>query len=174
MRFDDDDFLKDTGDEIAETGSDELLSDEDLRLPDEASPLVRLHAVRAWLTRQRKETTIEIGTAALSLQEAQQDQNVSHLRRREMQRIEAQRQQALQDLQAAQQRLTAFEEAEELLTECIVHTTSNERTLVEYYLALEELTLHEQEESQAPSSPRYEALIDVLQRVEHVGSPNEE
>ena len=46
-----------------ETGSDELLSDENLRLPEGANILVRLHAVRAWLSRRRDETSIEVGEA---------------------------------------------------------------------------------------------------------------
>ena len=36
-----------TGEE--ETGSDELLADDNLRLPERANVLVRVHAVRAWL-----------------------------------------------------------------------------------------------------------------------------
>ena len=68
MNFDDH-----TPEEVTEVGSDELLSDDDLRLPEEANPLVRLHAVRAWLTRRQKMANLEIGEAALKLQQLQQD-----------------------------------------------------------------------------------------------------
>src|SRR5205085_11982805 len=61
-------------DESTETGSDELLSDDNLRLPESASPLVRLHALRAWLARRQKETTLEIGEAAPTLQHILQQQ----------------------------------------------------------------------------------------------------
>src|SRR5579863_4634449 len=53
-----------------ETGSDELLADDNLRLPDSANVLVRVHAVRAWLARRHDEAAIEAGTAALTLQQA--------------------------------------------------------------------------------------------------------
>ncbi|HET8850977.1 MAG TPA: hypothetical protein VFN02_00480, partial [Ktedonobacteraceae bacterium] len=56
--------------ESIETGSDELLSEDDLRLPESASVLVRLHAVRAWLARRHHEATVEVGEAALKLQQA--------------------------------------------------------------------------------------------------------
>ena len=46
----DDDF---SGTSI-EIGSDELLSDDNLRLPESASTLVRTHAVQAWLTRRHE------------------------------------------------------------------------------------------------------------------------
>lgn len=36
-----------------EIGSDELLSDDNLRLPESANILVRIHALRAWLTGAR-------------------------------------------------------------------------------------------------------------------------
>ena len=57
-----------TGEE--ETGSDELLADDNLRLPESANVLVRVHAVRAWLARRHEEATIEAGRAALALQQA--------------------------------------------------------------------------------------------------------
>ena len=59
-----------------EMGSDELLSDENLRLPESANILVRLHAVRAWLFRRHDEATIEVGEAALALQEVMQEDAV--------------------------------------------------------------------------------------------------
>src|SRR2546421_295274 len=55
--------------EPLEVGSDELLSDNNLRLPESANILVRVHAVQAWLTRRYQETTLEVGEAALALQE---------------------------------------------------------------------------------------------------------
>ena len=56
-----------------EPGSDELLSDENLRLPEGANILVRLHAVRAWLSRKRDESNIEAGEAAIVMQEMMQE-----------------------------------------------------------------------------------------------------
>ena len=49
--MDNDDDFADTSIEI---GSDELLSDDDLRLPESANILVRTHAVRAWLVGARR------------------------------------------------------------------------------------------------------------------------
>src|SRR5579863_6794814 len=134
MNFDDD-----TSDTPTEIGSDELLSDDNLRLPDSANILVRIHAVRAWLSRRQQETRFEIGETALALQESMQEElHEAKLRRRERQIIE-ERKYALQDaLAESQQRLNAYEEAQALLEESITHT-SGERALVEYYLALEEL-----------------------------------
>src|SRR5215467_11561036 len=57
-----------------EIGSDELLSDENLRLPESANILARLHAVRAWLSRRHDEASIEVGEAAMALQELMQEQ----------------------------------------------------------------------------------------------------
>ena len=62
------DIDDETPDSSVEIGSDELLSDDNLRLPESASILVRIHAVRAWLARRYEETTIEVGEAALALQ----------------------------------------------------------------------------------------------------------
>ena len=76
----------DISEETTETGSDELLSDDNLHLPEGANPLVRLHAVRAWLRRRQKMTNIETGEAALELQQLQQDESGTiRLRRRELQ-----------------------------------------------------------------------------------------
>src|SRR2546422_2845967 len=98
-------------DESTEAGSDELLSDDNLRLPESASPLVRLHAIRAWLTRRQKETTIEIGEAALTLQHIlQQEPHEVRPRRRERQGYTEQIQHAQRILAEAQQRLSAYEE----------------------------------------------------------------
>ncbi len=45
---------KDMPEDSTQIGSDELLSEDNLRLPDSASVLVRLHAVRAWLAEVRQ------------------------------------------------------------------------------------------------------------------------
>ncbi len=146
-------------------------------MPDSANILVRLHAVRAWLIRRNDEATIEVGEAALALQEVMQENPAeTRLRRRMHQVEEAQRfQRAQQVLVEAQQRLDAYEEAQTILEDCVAHT-SGERVLVEYYLTLEELVLRslEQREQMEDHSPWLEAVSDVLHRVEHVGTPNEE
>ena len=131
-----------------ELGSDELLSDENLRLPESANILVRLHAVRAWLSRRCDEATIEVGEAAIVLQEMMQEQAVATRPRRRMHQIEAvqeQFQRVQKALTESQQRLSAYEEAQSILEDCVAHT-SGERVLVEYYLTLEELVLQSQEQ----------------------------
>jgi len=168
MNFDDE-----QPEETEKTGSDELLSDDNLRLPDSANALVRLHAVRAWLTRRQKETILEIGEAALALQDAMQEEPVeTRLRRRERQSLAAQLAQTQALLQQAQQRLNAYEEAEALLEECVSHTTSGERVLVEYYLTLDELVEHSTQAHAAKASPWQAAMSDVQHRVERVSTPN--
>jgi hypothetical protein len=164
------DFDDDTSDSAAEVGSDELLSDDNLRLPDSANILVRIHAVRAWLSRRQQETRFEMGETALALQESMQEElHEAKLRRRERQIIE-ERKYALQDaLAACQERLNAYEEAQALFEESIAHS-SGERALVEYYLALEELM----QGNEYVQSPRIQTLATVQHRVEHVGAPNEE
>lgn len=160
-----------------EPGSDELLSDDNLRLPESANILVRLHAVRAWLSRKRDEAAIEVGEAALALQELMQGDTAQTRPRRRMDQIgETQRFQRVQQwLAEAQQRLSAYEEAESILEDCVAHT-SGERVLVEYYLTLEELVLQNQEhrENEEKSSAWIDALSDVLHRIEHVGTTDEE
>jgi DNA-binding protein YbaB len=173
MSFDDE-FLKS---EESETGSDELLSNDHLRLPEAASPLVRLHAIRAWLSRRQQETSIEIGDAALTLQQLMEEepQMSSRPRRRERLGMMERVQQAQQELQQAQQRLHAYEEAQEMLEDCITHTTPGERALVEYYLALEEAMQNDDPESSAETTtPHRLALMDVQHRVEHVSAPYED
>jgi leucyl aminopeptidase (aminopeptidase T) len=149
-----------------ENGSDELLSDDSLRLPESANILVRTHAVRAWLTRRCAETAMEIGEAALLVQ--QDTAQETRLRRRDRQI--SQRQQVLNE---AQQRLNAYEEAQALLEDCIAHT-SGERVLVEYYLALEDLVQSIIQADQSEDTPRLQALADVQHRVERVGAPLED
>ena len=161
-----------------ELGSDELLSDENLRLPEGANILVRLHAVRAWLARRRDEATIEVGEAAIELQEMMQEEAVETRPRRRTHQIEAVQQQFLlaqKALAESQQRLSAYEEAQSILEDCVAHT-SGERVLVEYYLTLEELVLQSQEvvDQTEDRSPWLDAISDVLHRIEHVGTPDEE
>jgi hypothetical protein len=173
--------------EAGEAGSDELLADEQLRLPESASILVRLHAVRAWLERRRRETIIEEGEAALALQEVltapvppvSQEQFFRPRRRREREQAtqEEQLQRAQQAMLVAQERRSAYEEAQSLLEECVAHT-SGERVLVEYYLALEDLVqaqLHAQQPTeQPPNTPWLQAMADVQHRIEQVGVPERE
>ena len=161
-----------------ETGSDELLSDENLRLPEGANILVRLHAVRAWLSRRHDEASIEVGEAALALKEIMKEEAVETRPRRRTNQTESMQQQfqrAQKALAESQQRLNAYEEAQSILEDCVAHT-SGERVLVEYYLTLEELVLQSQEQMDqtADRSPWLDALSDVLHRIEHVGTPDEE
>ncbi len=168
------DFDNELNPETTEIGSDELLSDDNLHLPEGASPLVRVHAVRSWLTRRQKETSLEIGEAALAWQEVQQAgmQDTTLLRRREQQRLAERNQQAQQDFHDAQQRLSIYEEAASLLEDYIAHTTSSERVLVEYYLVLEELIEQEQQKEAETQQPRLHVLADVQHRVEQISAPN--
>jgi hypothetical protein len=161
-----------------EIGSDELLSDENLRLPEGANILVRLHAVRAWLTRRCEEATVEVGEAALALQEMMQEEAVEtrpHRRSHQIEAVQEQFQRAQKALTESQQRLSAYEEAQSILEDCVAHT-SGERVLVEYYLTLEELVLQSQEQvDQAEDRSAWlDAMSDVLHRIEHVGTPDEE
>jgi hypothetical protein len=166
-------------DEEAIVGSDELLADDHLRLPESASALMRLHAVRAWLVRRLRGMEIEVGEATLALQLAVQETEAgttsSRLRRRSQQYNTLQR--AQQTLSAAQERLHTYEEAQALFEECVDHTTAGERVLVEYYLTLDNLLqdLHNRlEQGEAVSEPHLAVLADVLHRVEHVGIPEAE
>ncbi len=161
-----------------EPGSDELLSDENLRLPEGANILVRLHAVRAWLSRKLDEARIEVGEAALALQNMMQEQVVETRPRRRMHQadtLQEQFQRTQKALAAAQQRLSAYEEAQSILEDCVAHT-SGERVLVEYYLTLEELVVEKQAqvEKSRGLSPWLDAMSDVLHRIEHVGTSDEE
>lgn len=155
-----------------ESGSDELLASDDLRLPESANILVRLHALRAWLERRQSEGELEIGVAALELQEAMSEPvSETRPRRRLATQGDVLVRRAQEALSAAQQRLSAYQEASTLLEECVAHTTAGERLLVEYYLSLEELI----QASDAPAdSPWLVAMADVLHRVERVGTPGAE
>ena len=170
MDFDDE--LPEGKDEL---GSDELLSDDNLRLPDTANPLVRLHAMRAWLVRRQKETRQDMGMIALDLQQSQQeDQTEIRLRRRELQAMQERAQLIQERFQFTQQLLNVYEEAERLLEDCVNHTTVSERLLVEYYLTIEGLLQETIQEDENEHSPRSTALNDVLHRIEQVGAPQEE
>jgi hypothetical protein len=167
------DFDNELDAETTEIGSDELLSDDNLRLPEGASPLVRVHAVRSWLIHRQKDIALEIGEAALVWQETQQEamQDTSRLRRREQQRIADHVQQAQRDFEDAQRRLSVYEEMTTLMEEYITHTTSNERTLVEYYLQLEEMVQQEEEKEADADKSSLRVLMDVLNRIEQVSAP---
>lgn len=156
---------------IEEIGSDELLASDDLRLPEGANILIRLHALRAWLNRRQVEVGLEVGAAALDLQEAMQEASQQARPQRRSTPGNLLVQHTQEALASLQQRLSAYDEADILLEDCIAHTTASERLLVEYYLSLEELM--EAADSLSPS-PWREAMADVLQRVEQVGTPSEE
>lgn len=153
-----------------EFGSDELLASDELRLPASANILVRLHALRSWLHRHHNETELAIGTAALALQEAMSEP-VLRPRRRLAEQNETLVLQAQQTLAEEQERLSAYEEAQTLLEDCVTHITASERVLVEYYLALEELL---QAADKPADTPWRVVLSAVLHRVEQVGTPGEE
>jgi hypothetical protein len=172
-----DDFLQETP-KTDEVGSDELLSDDTLRLPENANPLVRLHAVRAWLTRRQREMTLEMGTVALQLQALQQDEEATlHMRRRAREERAAQNHALQQALQEAQQRLDAYEEAQALLEDCVNHTTVSERLLVEFYLTLDNLIQDQLAETEPGGDTfpvRVQVFFDVQRRVEQVGASYED
>ena len=157
--------------ESDESGSDELLAADELRLPESANVLVRLHALRAWLERRRAESELEIGTAALALQTAMSETGRAERPRRRLGENHAPLARAQATLSQAQQRLSAYDEASTLLEECVAHTTTGARLLVEYYLSLEELLAADETQGE---SPWRAAMQDVLHRVEQVGSPGEE
>ncbi len=164
------------GTDNEETGSDELLANDNLRLPDSANVLVRVHAVRAWLARRHDEAAIEAGTAALILQQAMSNAvEETRPRRRTPQPPDTAL--AQQQLAGARQRIEAIEEAQALLEESIAHT-NGERVLVEYYLAVEQLIIDNgyvlSGENSIQHTPWLDAMLEVMQRVEHVGTAQEE
>lgn len=166
-------------------GSDELLSDDSLRLPDSASFLVRLHAVRAWLERNRREASAAVGEAALALQVAMQRSPEIQRPRRRFRPVEGQSaydspyalvmhaQQRLRDVQEIQ---SAFEQAQAWLEECVTHT-NGERVLVEYYLLIEQALLDAgylpNQDTPDQHTPWHDTMVAVLRRIEHVGIPEE-
>src|SRR5947199_10125977 len=100
------DYDDDIANSSIEIGSDELLSDDNLRLPESANILVRTHAVQAWLARRHEESAIEVGEAALTLQQVMmQEPQETRLRRRERQSLHWQMDQQQQVLKEEQQRM---------------------------------------------------------------------
>jgi thioredoxin-like negative regulator of GroEL len=175
MGFDDEEEnSSEWADETEEVGSDELLASDTLRLPEHASVLVRLHALRAWLTRRQEEAKIALGEAAMALQQAMQEpEQVVYSRRRNRLAQAEQRAQVERGLATANAHLRAYENAQELLEDCVDHTTTGERALVEYYLTLDMLLqqLHNDSSGDGISrAARIAAFSDVLHRVEHVSS----
>lgn len=165
MYSNDDDDLENAPQE--EHGSDELLASDDLRLPEGASILVRLHALRAWLKRRQAEAELEVGLAVLDLQEAmRRTESETRPRRRSEPDTQPDRL-----LASTQQRLSAYNEADALLESCVAHITVGDRLLVEYYLSLEELIEASGGEVDAPWRT---AMLDVLSRIEQVGAPAED
>jgi hypothetical protein len=171
MDFDDDEFISDTEEE---TGSDELLSDDNLRLPESANPMVRLHAVRAWLKRRQREVKMAMGNTALQLQESQSNSGTAPLRRRAYQEQMEGLQRLQNSFQRDQERLSAYEEAEVELEDCVDHTTVGERLLVEYYLQLDMIIQTDLQENSQQETPRLETLLGVQHRVESVTATYEE
>jgi hypothetical protein len=167
-------FDEESTNQLNEIGSDELLSDDNLRLPENANPLVRLHAVRAWLTRRQTEIKLEMGKTALTIQDMQMILTGEHLRRRDYQDRMDQIYKAQQSFQEAQDQISTYEEVASLLEDCVNHTTVGERLLVEYYLQLDDLVQTSLQENQEESTPRLQALMEVQHRVEHVGATYEE
>ncbi|WP_052888015.1 hypothetical protein [Thermogemmatispora carboxidivorans] len=168
--------------EQEERGSDELLASDELRLPEGASFLVRLHAVRAWLALRQEEARRAVGEAALRLQEqALAQERESRPRRRQLEQQARRQERARQDLEEATHRLQAYTEAAALLEETVDHI-SGQRVLVEYYLTLSDLLeravenagLPQERESLVARSPRLQAWQEVLQRVEQVSVSTED
>ncbi|MEO6891245.1 MAG: hypothetical protein ABI456_17240 [Ktedonobacteraceae bacterium] len=169
------DFEDETWHEATEEGSDELLSQDDLRLPAGASILVQLHATRAWLARRLEEIRLQVGESALDLQVVMRaESQETRPRRHERERQVRQQLHVQQALIETQERLDAYEEAQTLLEEYIAHT-SGQRVLVEYYLALEELLLSDPTTQwPAEKTPRMQALAEVQQHIERLSTPDVE
>ncbi|MGB8348434.1 MAG: hypothetical protein WCD86_26370, partial [Ktedonobacteraceae bacterium] len=166
---DDNDIINSHTDETT-PGSDELLSDDELRLPESAHMLVRVHAVQAWLSRRLREAALARGEAALALQAAATQAEAESgrvTRRRERERREEQLRRCQQVIAQEQTRIDTYEEARGLLQEYVDHA-GGERVLVEFYLALEALEEQETRAAALPS-PRLSALAEVQHRVERVG-----
>jgi hypothetical protein len=169
MYNDDNDDILPSGDE--EVGSDELLAADELRLPPGANILVRLHAMRAWLNRRYTESGQEVGLAALDLQETTRAAENEARPRRRLAQNDFAVQRAQRFLVSTQERQHAYDEARALLEDCVAHTTTGDRLLVEYYLSLEERVLSP---NSPTSTPWLEAMQDVMHRVEQVGTPGED
>ncbi len=168
MHFDDDELHNQENDE-QEIGSDGLLAADDLRLPEGANILVRLHALRAWLERRTSEASMEVGKAALIIQQIlQEEPTIRPTRRARHDTSTTILVEAQNALASAQQELATYEEAQTLLTECLDHTTPGQRTLVEYYLMLDELVQQIDSDQSSLSAAHLHALHEVQHRVEHV------
>ena len=183
MPWDDDENMQ-SADE-ANTGSDELLADDNLRLPESASILVRIHAVRAWLARRLREVEEEIGEEALEMQLAMREaEEFSITRPRRRGSVNERLQRAQQALSVVQEKLRGYEEAQKLFEECVDHVTAGGRVLVEYYLMLDNLLLDlrtraeqsvQDEQGVMNHAPTYlGAIADVQHRIEYVVTPEEE
>jgi glucose-6-phosphate-specific signal transduction histidine kinase len=138
--------------------------------------LVRVHAVRAWLARRHEEAAFEAGMAGLTLQQAMSNPvEETRPRRRAPQSLDTTL--AQQQLSDARQRIDAFDGAQRLLEDCIAHT-NGERVLVEYYLAVEQLIIDNgyalSGEAPIQHTPGLDAMLEVMQRIEHVGTPQED
>lgn len=96
------------------------------------------------------------------------------MRRRAYQEQMERLQSAQNAFQSAQEYLVAYEEAENMLEECVNHTTVGERLLVEYYLEIDNLIQTSLQESNQEQTPRIEALFEVQSRIERVGATYEE
>jgi hypothetical protein len=169
-----DDELINDDDDAEETGSDELLSDDNLRLPEDANTLVRVHAIRAWFKRKQREIQLTMGNTALELQDSQQGDGGVPLRRRAYQEQMERAQRLQTSFRQDQERLDTFIEAETWLEDCVDHTTIGERLLVEYYLELETIIEADLQEHAQEETPRVQALLEVLQRVERVAATYEQ
>ncbi|GHO45302.1 hypothetical protein [Ktedonospora formicarum] len=160
-----------------ETGSDELLSEDDLRLPEGANILVRVHAVRAWLTRRKQDANLAFGQAALELQTLMQEAPEETRPRRRRARSTDPLARILTEqekLQTEQSRVEAYEEAAELFEDYLTHNTGSDRVLVEYYLAIENILFTQdevEEEATTQQHARKQAFEDVLHRLERVTAP---
>ena len=137
--------------------------------------LVRLHAVRAWLSRRLDEATIEVGEAALALQEMMQEEAVETRPRRIAHLNDSSSRTISARTESACRVTTTFER----LRGSAIHLRglrcaySGERVLVEYYLTLEELVLQSQEqvdqtEDRSPwlmLCPMYFIVLNMLVRL---------
>lgn len=173
MNYDHEEDLSPSG---GESGSDNLLAADNLRLPADANILVRLHAMRAWLSRRARESELEVGRAALDLQDiARTTESLASSPRLARTRRRAAEdslvQHARRKLSTAERHLSAYEEARKLLEDYVAHTTVGDRLLVEYYLGLEERM---QAFDLPTDTPWIEAMQDVLQRISQVGTPEED
>ena len=130
-------------------------------------------------SRRLDEATIEVGEAALALQEMMQEGAVETRPRRrahQNESVQEQFQRAQKALAESQQRLSAYEEAQSILEDCVAHIKRRARfgrILPDPGRACAAKPGTEWIR-QKISSPWLDALSDVLHRIEHVGTPDEE